>query len=199
MHFALHGHEDGEWIEWGKVQRGLGDHPIVYAALNSHGSCNDTAEQGRRKLYDESGAVHASALLVGFVSFLPQHWLDYKLVSLTFADVTEQEVGSGAKANPTIQWKPWDDGGKQLVEMGSQSWLDSSGAWAPERRNADHVHYPSPHLPGHMHLALAAAAKMADFVNQLAHKVTWGGRPNGPKFQEGGRAPIYDLVPLGGD
>ena len=68
--------------------------------------------------------------------------------------------------------------------MGSQSWLDSSGAWAPERRNANHVHDPSPHLPGHMLMALATAAKMADFVNQPAHKVIWGGSPNDPKIQE---------------
>ena len=166
-------------MRWGSVQKFEG-HPVVYSALHSHGSYKDIRGETTDKTpYQEAAKYEFSKWLRVLVNSMPGSGNPfYSFNSIVLADVTADRIQD--EVGP--RWIPWKRG-MGIVLLDKQGWLNYSGVWSPKRHNSDHIHDPSPHLPGHLHMKLSQAAKLAKFINKLPKRVNWGGRPSTPANQ----------------
>lgn len=180
VYYARHGTADGEWVNpYAENSFRNGTHVLVYSALHSHGSYKD--ERGRNNKsgkYQPAASYAFPGYLRDLVNAVPDGDLSWSLEELVLADQKAEEL-DGKYPHVWLSWRS----PSSLVMLKDQPWLKFQGPWAPVRHNAEHIHEPEPHLPGHLHERLHDAAKLAKFLTALPKKYQDGGRPKGPSQQ----------------
>ncbi|MEM9062366.1 MAG: Vps62-related protein [Pseudomonadota bacterium] len=181
LRLGRHHSADGEWVRWSEIPKWNG-HPFVYSALHSHGVYKDQRGFGNDKSgkYQPSGSYRLSKWLVALVNSMPGNGpVDYFFEEIVFGDQTVEHLPDLT----SVYWTPWNTP-NGLVEIDPNGWAAFEGMWAPSRNDAADIHDPTPHLPGHLHMKMSQAAKLAKFLNALPEKYRKGGRPVSPLHQD---------------
>ncbi len=181
LRLGRHHSSDGEWVKWSEIPKWNG-HNFVYSALHSHGVYKDQRGFGndRSGKYQPSGSDKLSAWLVALVNTMPGDGpTEYAFEEIVFGDQTVEHLPGLI----STYWTPWETP-NGLVEIDPDGWAAFEGMWAPVRNDAAHLHDPTPHLPGHLHMKLSQAAKLVKFLNALPEQYRMGGRPVSPLHQD---------------